>query len=184
MNLSLRHAFLLAALALTAGCASSTPEYRYYTLDMQPRANLANAPAQLVTVRIEVNEALQHPEIMIRTSPTRIEYYALDRWAAGLQEQIAEKLKIEFANPAPGAPRLNLNARLMNCEQVDTPEGPKVEVKLEVHAEDFQKLYTRSEPASSASAAAAVEALSRATEAIATELAADLRGVVTAPDKH
>jgi uncharacterized lipoprotein YmbA len=184
MNLSIRHAFLLAALALAPGCATTPPEYRYYTLDMQPRANVT-APVRLASVRIEVNEALQQPAIMIRTSPTRVEYYALDRWASGLQEQIAEKLKIEFANPVPDAPLIQINARLMSCEQVDTPDGPQVRIKLEVQSGDaFQKIYTQTGPASAPNAAAAVEALSRATEAIATELAADLRGVVTAPDKH
>lgn len=184
MNQTIRHAFLFAALALTAGCASSTPEYRYYTLDMQPRANVA-APVRLAGFRIEVNEALQQPAIMIRTSSTRVEYYALDRWASGLQEQIAEKLKIEFANPVPDAPLVQINARLMSCEQVDTPEGPQVRIKLEVQSGDaFQKIYTQTGPASAPNAAAAVEALSRAAEAIAAELAADLAQVYKAPDKH
>lgn len=174
-------AVLLSALA--AGCASA-PEYRYYTMDMQPRTNVT-APVRLAGVRIEVNEALQQPAIMIRTSPTRIEYYALDRWAAGLQEQIAEKLKSEFANPSPDAPWIELNGRLMSCEQMDMPDGPQVQLKIEIDAGDqFRKIYTRTGPAAAPNAAAAVEALSRAAEAIAGELAADLAEVVTAPGKH
>jgi len=173
------------ACCTVVGCASA-PQYRYYTIDMQPRAQV-DSPVRLSDVTIRVNEAIAKPEILIRTSPTRIEYYALDRWASGLEEQISEKLKTEFAEVPIDRPSIAIEGTLMAFEQADTPAGAEVRVKLEVHALNpirelrnidprgpFSKLYEHSEPAGSASAEAAVEALSRATEAIAVELGKDL----------
>jgi uncharacterized lipoprotein YmbA len=172
------------AVMLVAGCAS-TPQYRYYTIDMQPGAKIESA-VQLVAVRLDVNQALQRPEILIRTSPTQVEYYALDRWASDLQEQVTEKLRTEFGTSVSGAKRLNLVGTLMSFEQVDAPTGAEVQVKLEVIVDSltFQKIYQRREPAAAATAPAVVEALSRATEAIASELAADLAQVVANADKN
>jgi uncharacterized lipoprotein YmbA len=177
---------ILALPILLAGCASSVPQYRYYTLDMTPHAQ-ASGEIELASVRIGVNQALSKPEILIRTSPTSVEYYALDRWASGLDEQITEKLKTEFAGPAPDAYRVSLDATLMAFEQVDSPSGPpEVRVKLDANfvvrdgklGSDnaaFNRLYTQSQSAQSASPGAVVEALSRAVEAIATEMAADVQ---------
>ncbi len=171
------------ALLLTpmfAACAS-VPLYRYYTLDMSPRAGI-DAPIAVESVRISVNQALARPEILVRTSPTKIEYYALDRWAGGLDEQLDEKLKTEFGNPGPDPIRLRVDGALMAFEQVDTPAGAEVRVKLDLSVEargrqtvQFTKLYYNSQPASASGADAVVEALSRAVEAIAVEMAADVQ---------
>ena len=99
---------------LLAGCATTVPQFRYYTLDMAPGAAIS-APVQLGRVRIDVNEALSRPEIMVRTSPTSVEYYA------------------------------------------------------------------ESLPAASPSADAAVQALSRAVEAIAAQIASDVEQFAAAP---
>ncbi len=110
---------------LLSGCAS-VPQYRYYTIDMTPRAELT-PPVRIEGVRIfTINQALQRPEIMIRTSPTQIEYYAIDRWASGLEEQIAEKINTEFASASSDLQLFNITATLMAFEQVDTPAGPEV----------------------------------------------------------
>lgn len=175
-----RHWIVLLLTPLLAACAS-VPQYRYYTLDMSPRAGI-DAPITVESVRISVNQALARPEILVRTSPTQIEYYALDRWAGGLDEQIDEKLKTEFGNPGPDPIRLRIDGMLMAFEQVDTPAGAEVRVKIDlsVEARDgqpirFTKLYYHSQPASAPNVDAVVEALSRAVEAIATEIAADVQ---------
>lgn len=172
--------------AMLTGCASA-PQYRYYTIDMQQVAQI-QAPVPLDGVTIKVNEALARPEILVRTSSTQIEYYALDRWASGLEEQVAEKLKTEFAGASPSLPGILVRGTLMAFEQVDTPDGAEVRIKLDVHAYsasasqtiDVKKLYTASQPMEGLGAAAAVEALSRAMEAIAKELAVDLAGAAAA----
>lgn len=177
----------IALLPLLAACASSVPHYRYYTLDMAPHAQAA-APIQLADVRIDVNEALSRPEIMVRTSPTSVEYYALDRWASGLDEQLAEKLKTEFASSAAGAPSVELDGVLMEFEQVDSGAAAEVRVKLDAtltvtrsgEKAAFAKLYVESQPAAAQSANAVVQALSRAVEAIATRIAGDVEAFVAA----
>lgn len=178
---------------LFAGCAS-TPHFRYYTIDMQPHARVESA-VRVADLRITVNQALAKPEILVRTSPTQIEYYALDRWASGLEEQVAEKLKTEFAGLPKDIPAWELEGKLMAFEQVDTPSGAEVRVKLEVVSQPprkdlkgslptFRKIYEKTEPASAPTAAAAVEALSRATEAIALELGKDLGDYVKKVPEH
>lgn len=173
--------------ALLTGCAS-TPQYRYYTIDMQPRAQVESA-VRVSDISIRVNQALSKAEILVRTSPTQIEYYALDRWASGLEEQVAEKLKTEFGRLPQDLPAVELVGTLMAFEQVDTSSGANVRVKLEIESinpikelkgffPSFRKIYERTEPAAAPNAVAAVEALSRATEAIAVELGKDLGGFV------
>jgi len=169
--------FALALAPLLAACAS-VPDYRYYTLDMTPHAGV-DVPLYVEQVRISVNEAIGKPEILIRTSPTRIEYYALDRWAGGLEEQVAEKLKAEFDTASGDSLPVSLFGRVMAFEQVDTPSGAEGRVKLEMTASaaggEFTKTYAHSVPAGASSADSVVEALSRAMEGIAKELAADIQ---------
>lgn len=181
---------------LLAACAS-VPAFRYYTLDMAPRANL-DAPIVLDSVRISVNEALARPEILVRTSPTKVEYYALDRWAGGLQEQLDEKLKSEFSSRANNPYVVRISGVLMAFEQVDTPGGVEARVKLDARFEisggglpgddlTFSRLYLKTEPAASATPDAVVEALSHAVEAIALEMANDIQsaaGGASAPGSN
>ncbi len=184
MRESIGYLVWAASLAVVAGCAS-VPQYRFYTLDMRPAAAFHPA-VQLEAVRIDVGEALKRPEILIRTSATRIDYYALDRWASGLDEQLAEKLRTEFAAAPIGARRVNVDGTLMAFDQVDTPAGAEVHVKLElsVGALELRKIYSQTEPASAATPTAVVEALSRATEAVARAFEADLAKVVATPGKN
>jgi len=176
-------------LGVLSGCASA-PAYRYYTIDMQPGAHV-DSTARVSDVNIRVNQALSKPEILIRTSPTQVEYYALDRWASGLEEQVAEKLKTEFAGISRELPALALDGTLMAFEQVDTPAGAEVRVKLEIEfnhpakelrnlgiAPTFKKIYERTEPSAAPTADAAVAALSRAIESIAVEIGKDLSDFV------
>ena len=183
MRKSLGRVVWMVMIAVVAGCAS-VPKYRYYTIDMRPGAKLEPA-VQIDSVRIDVTQALKRPEILIRTAPTQIDYCALDRWASGLDQQIAEKLLTEVAQAPETAPHLNVDGNLMAFDQVDLPSGAEVHIKLEVHVASlqFQKMYSHTEPASASSAQASVDALSRATEAIAKELAAGLAGVVAARAK-
>jgi uncharacterized lipoprotein YmbA len=181
-----RFAALLFTLLL-ANCVSA-PDYRYYTLDMNPRAEIA-VPLVLTDVRIRVNEALARPEIMARVSPTKIEYYAIDRWASGLEEQVAEKLKTEFSSMQPDAYRIQIDGRLMAFEQVDTSAGADVRVKLDasvaVSGRDFpqsagplERIYNQTASAAAGSPDAVVEALSRAVEAVAVQIASDVQQYV------
>ena len=168
----------LTLIPLVAACAS-VPAYRYYTLDMRPSGNVSGS-ARLDSVVVRVGEALSKNELLVRTSPTQIEYYALDRWASGLDEQIAEKLLAEFSTASPNAPAIWIESNLLAFEQVDTPGGADAYVKIDVRAgwfndgrrnTDVHRIYDRTVPADSSTPDAVVQALSRTVEAIALDIA-------------
>lgn len=172
------------AVALT-GCVS-TPNYRYYTLDMRQGANLG-APVWIEDVRLEMSDSLSRPAIMIRTSPTEIVYYALDRWASGLQSQIGEKLKTEFAPSNQARYTARIDGALMAFEQVDAPPGADVHLKAELTTTirekdtilgEITRIYDVREHAAAANPDAVVQALSKATEQLAAALSEDMRGIV------
>ena len=169
-------------MAILAGCVS-VPEPNYYTLDMRSSGHV-ETPFALEDVRIRPGEAVSRPEIMIRTSPTEIEYYATQRWAANLGEQLGEKLKSEFGQPSSPALGFAIEGTLLAFEQMDTESGADARVKLDVYvtvpsengdpATNFSRIYEIVVTADEAAAPAVVRALSRGLESIAAELAQDL----------
>jgi len=164
------------------GCLStSVPDYRYYTLDMRPGSGV-ETDLWVRSVRIRTAEALANDDILIRTGPTTIEYYALDRWASGLEEQLAEKLSAEFAQRRTQDNVLDIEGTVFAFEQSEVGEEVTGRVKLQLDVEingrpAIAKTYTAETPARAASASAAVVALSRATEQIIQELAVDIAAV-------
>ena len=89
------------------GCAS-TPKFDYYTLDMtrsgraEPRTGFAVEP-------LATAEGLGGDRIFIQASPTRVEYFATDRWVAGVGELVQRKLAAELGSGEPGASELRLS---------------------------------------------------------------------------
>ncbi len=169
-------------MAFLAGCLS-VPEPNYFTLDMRSSGQIY-APFALVEVRIRPGEAVARREIMIRTSPTKVEYYATQRWAADLGEQLSEKLKTEFGQSNSEEARVRITGDLLAFEQVDTRDGADARVKLDLivtlesenadASRSFSKIYETVVAADAPNAPAVVEALSRGLESIAAELAEDL----------
>lgn len=177
------HRFCAFALvAILTGCVSVT-ESNYFTLDMRSSGQVESSFA-LEDVRIRPGEAVSRPEIMIRTSPTEVEYYATQRWAADLGEQLGEKLKSEFGQPSGSSPGVKIVGTLLAFEQIDTEGGADARVKLDVSvslaslngesAISFSRIYEIVVRADEAAAPAVVRALSRGVESIAGELAEDL----------
>ncbi len=169
-------------MACIAGCLSVS-EPNYYTLDMRASGRV-EALFVLESVRIRPGEAVSRREIMIRTSPTEIEYYATQLWAADLGEQLSEKLKTEFGPTDASAAAVNIDGDLLAFEQVDTNDGADARVKLDLlvtvdsdtggEPHSFSKIYETVVTAEAQAAPAIVEALSRGLEKIAAELAEDL----------
>ena len=172
-------------IACIAGCLS-VPEPNYYTLDMRASGRV-DAPFLLESVRIRPGEAVSRREIMIRTSPTEIEYYATQLWAADLGEQLREKFKSEFGPTEAPAAIVHIEGDLLAFEQVDTKNGADARVKLDLlvtidsnnggEPRSFSKIYETVVTAEAQAAPAIVEALSRGLEEIANELAEDLARV-------
>lgn len=163
------------------GCAS-VPTPNFYTLDMRPSGQV-HTEYRLDDVRIRAGEAVSRPEIMIRTSPTAIEYYATHRWAANLGEQLREKLKTEFAGTDGTKGIVSIEGTVLAFEQIDTEAGADAYVKLELRVSvepdgddfyEFERVYEVTIVAAAWTPGAVVEALSDGVEVIAVDLAADL----------
>jgi len=147
--------------------------------------------------RLRPGQVLARTDILIKKSPTEIEYYVAERWAAGLEELVPQKLEVEFGPDDPGRPTIVVSGTILAFEQVDAPAvsapgesaenaavaPPSVHVKLDLafHLEDagrydkplFEKVYDARRPAASGDPGAVVRALSEALEQLAAEIAAD-----------
>lgn len=173
------NAVCLLMLTLLAGCASVTP-MRYYTLDMAPSSQVH--PTMNLTVdRMRTAESLARKDIQIAITPTEIEYYAADQWAANLSELVREKLAAEFGPPVDERRTLLLSGLILSFGQVDLPGGDAeghVKIRIEFNEERYappllEKIYEARTPAESATAPAVVRALSRCLEIIAAQIAED-----------
>ncbi|MBN2309055.1 MAG: membrane integrity-associated transporter subunit PqiC [Candidatus Hydrogenedentes bacterium] len=192
----MRRLAVLALAALAVSCARS-PVPRYYTLDMTRSAGAAPGPA-LEVGRLRTHDALSRADILIKKSPTEIEYYAAHRWAAPLEELIREKLDVEFgaraadadASETAGAERLILSGVVLAFEQVDAAAGAEAHIKLDLafrpsgasayDAPLFERVYETS-VAAAADPCAVVEALSRALEELAAQIRADAARIAEPP---
>jgi len=177
--------FGLVLAAWAAGCASS-PAHRYYTLDMRPADN--EGPLYNIEIhRLRPSEALARNDILIQKTPTEIEYYAADRWAASVGELVREKLAVEFGRRQEAPATVAVSGDILAFEQVDHQDGAQVRVKLDlafwfenVSARDapaLKKTYECVRPAPAPTPAAVAEGLSRALERIAEEIAADVNAL-------
>jgi len=178
--------FATIALMLVLSSCASTPDLDYYTLDMSPSGTV-ETDLNLEVTRFGISERIDRTQIVIRKSPTRIDYYSKDRWASSLGELVERKLAIEFGPAMDGHRTLRVSGRVIALEQVDSPSGPHALAKLEVAIREreakgyepplLEKTYEATQAADSNSVDAVVQALSRAVEAIAAEIAADAAGL-------
>jgi len=90
----MRQVAFILAVSLLAACAS-TPEPHYYTLDMTPAQDPAAEHLERVE-RFTAAEPLARRNILIKKTPTQIEYYVGHQWAASPAGIVAEKLAAEF----------------------------------------------------------------------------------------
>ena len=174
--------YLPVAACLLSACASA-PRIHYYTISMEPSGQ-ARPTVNLEVERLQTTDALSRNQILIATSPTTIDYYATDVWAASVGELVQLKLQAEFGPPAEGRTTFQVSGMVLAFEQVDTPGGADALVRLEIDVRDtsakkfdppvLSKTYEARRPAASASASAVAAALSKCLEQIAAEIATDL----------
>ena len=171
-----------AALALLLGACVSSPDLDFYTLDMTPSGR-AEPTANLEVERFTVTGMLARDPIVVQHTETGIDFYATDRWAAGLGELVERKLQAELGPARAGRRTLVVGGEVIACQQVDVPGGAEARLALAVTIREagasrrgtplLARTYQATRPAESASAGAVVRALSRAAEDIAAEIAAD-----------
>jgi uncharacterized lipoprotein YmbA len=176
---------VVALILVLVSCASA-PDLDYYTLDMSSSGKAASN-IDLEVGRFVVSQEIDRAQIVIQQSPTRIQFYATDRWASGLGEMVQRKLAAEFGPVVGGRRSLIVSGRVVALEQVDSPSGPQALARLEIAIRDggakhyeaplLEKTYEARRAADANSVDAVVQALSRAIEAIAAEIATDAAGL-------
>lgn len=169
-------------LLLVLGSCASTPDITYYTLDMTPSGRVGSE-LNLPVEHFVPAESLGRSEIQIQTTPTRVEHYASARWVSGIGDQVQRKLAAEFGTVVVGRRTLVVGGRVLAFGQVDAEPAPRARVVLEVtiragesrryEAPLLEKIYEAVRVADVDSADGVVQALSRAVEDIAVEIAGD-----------
>lgn len=175
--------WLVAAALFTLTACASAPKIDYYTLDMAASGNV-RSDADIVVERLQTTEALSRSQILIQSSPTRVVYYATDRWAGSIGELAQQKLTAEFGEPGAGSKNLVLSGTVVAFEQVDGPGGASAKVELRARVRDaaskrfeepmLEKAYVASRPLGTAGPDQVAAGLSRCLEQIAAEIVADL----------
>jgi uncharacterized lipoprotein YmbA len=128
-----KHVISMMVLVTMVGCASVTPT-RYYTLDMTPSGKVTPSGALHVD-RVNLSQALSRKEILIKKSPTEVEYYAADQWVAGLDQLVAQKLNAEFGHAVSSDQTIiSLSIDVQAFEQIDTEEGADAYLQIIVDA--------------------------------------------------
>ncbi len=183
----MRYATTAIIFVLMAGCATG-PVTSYYTLDMRPSGQ-AQAKANFQIGRLRVAEALLERNVLIMKSPTEIEYYAANEWAAGLDELVTEKLLTEFGPSKDGAPLYFIEGAIQAFGQVDIEDGAEAHAKLSLKIRPngtsrysdpvIDKTYEARLPAEAPNAGAIVRALSDCLSQIAKEISGDLSSLPT-----
>jgi len=178
-------AALVLCLFILPACLS-TPDARFYTLDMAP-SGAAKPGVHLEIVRVQTLESLSRAEILIQTSPTQLEYYAEDTWSASLQELVGEKMRAELGEKTEGQASFDLTVHLQAFQQVDTPSGAEAWAKLSAEVREpgaslhaaplFERTYEARIPAASAEPNAVVLTLGKCLEEITAKLAADTQAL-------
>lgn len=158
------------------------PGTRMVALDMR-RSGKASASVNIDVMPLRRHEALARNSIVIRSAPTRIEYYPADRWAANVSTLVAEKLETEFGPPKPDRETVQVFGEVLAFERVDTPDGAQAHVKLDVTMQTLGaqggskpilwKVYDEYAPAEDDTARALAEALSEVLVRIAVNMAED-----------
>lgn len=182
----MRIKLVVPLMLLALGACASAPDIDYYTLDMDPSGKVETG-TNLVVGRFSTTESLGRSQILIHTSPTRIEYYATDRWASGVGELVERKLAAEFGPSVEGRQSFKVTGRVVAFEERDDVTGVKARVELAVVIRDgqakgyedplLQKTYEVTRNVDGRMPDAVVEALSAAMEEIAAEIAADAAGL-------
>jgi uncharacterized lipoprotein YmbA len=79
---------LMCTCLLFAGCGS-TPSSRFYNLSATPAPAALPSQLSVVVGPVSVPDAVDRPEIVVRTGPNQVRPEEFNRWASPLHDQIA-----------------------------------------------------------------------------------------------
>lgn len=100
---SCRIAVALAAAMLATGCGASAPA-KFYTLAASATSDgLAPASYGVVVTQVTVPSVVDRPQFVVQVAPNRVEIDEFNRWAAPLNETIADavaaNLSVQLGTP-------------------------------------------------------------------------------------
>jgi uncharacterized lipoprotein YmbA len=184
---------LVSAFLFVSGCGTP-PQERFFTLASDPPSPAsfnAGKPKYVVVVGpVTVPDVVDRPQLVLRTSPSRVEIAEQARWAAPLKNEIARVVADHLARLLDGARTATSAERasgtpdyrvLIDIQRFESApqEGATVQAAWTVRLQDGSALSGRSlitEPAG-AGYDALVAAHSRALTAVSRDIAA---AIVTA----
>lgn len=182
-------------LALLVGCGTASPTVSFHTLLPLPAESPAPAPSPLrvEVMPVRIPEALQRPQLVVQTTPGRLELLEGHHWAGGLDGQLTAALRenlalllgTEAVVAAPDGPRAKATVRvaleIQRCEA--TPgqgvlfKGSWMILSVETGTALAMKGAELREPVSGKGPEALAAAHGRALGALSRLIAADLRSL-------
>jgi uncharacterized lipoprotein YmbA len=181
---------LLCAFLFVTGCGTP-PQERFFTLTSEapsPASFNSASPAFVVMVGpVTIPDVVDRPQLVLRTSPNRVEIAEQARWAAPLKNEIARVVADHLAQRLPGSRTATSAERaggtpdyrvLIDVQRFESmpQEGATVQASWTVQTRDGSALNGRSlvsEPAG-AGYDALVAAHSRALATVSRDIAATI----------
>lgn len=186
---------LTLLVALLAGCGTSPP-ISFYTLPSEPplQAGAAASDYFVAVGPVTVPDAVDRPQLVLRSSATRVEIADQARWAAPLKHEIPRVIARQLARALPGAATATSADRavpvpeyrvMIDIQRFDSSpgEGAAIEATWTVRDSSSVLRAGRSiatEPAG-AGYTALVEAHGRALGAVSRDIAAAIAALRAAP---
>lgn len=188
---------LLGSVLLLGACAGSSP-VRYFTLQGAPAGACAGVPAaaarSVQLTRVSVPEAVDRPQMVLRTGDNTLSVNEHAQWAEPLKSALAGALAADLSQALGCAPvflrstDVEDTAWRLAVEVQRFDAGPGRSVLLEAwwtlrgrgDGQTFNRRSVVQEPAAAATPEAMVAAQSRAVKALAQDIARQLAEVASA----
>lgn len=136
----------IATLSAPAACGGSTPETRFYQLEIGTQAPQSGGDVVMVVEPFTVDAAYDDDRIVYRPSPFRLDYYYYHRWSAPPGELVADTLREAYRRTGQFARVTNelgrdadvmLSGRVLALEEVDvTRTDWSARIALELRLRD------------------------------------------------
>jgi len=138
-------ALMAVALSLAGGCGGRVPPTHYYMLEPQDVSAASASPGLDVGVdRFDVDPPYDQDRIVYRVGEESAEvgFYDYHRWAAPLERMLPRFVATAYSGAdglrviepvAPGRDYdAHLRGRVAAVEEIDTPNGPRVHIRLDL----------------------------------------------------
>ncbi len=191
MNGHLSRTLTLLVLLLCAGCSLSSPPANFYTLSSVAVPTDGGSKLAIGVTLTEFPDALDRPQIMLRTSENRLEIQEMHRWAGPLDNQLLHALTENLVRltgsqritPAPFEPGFVPERRLaVAILRFDGAPASSalLRVRWSITGPDGQLLHMHTSTLQETTGST-IESLVAAQSQLITRLAEEIAEVLTAP---